>query len=144
MQPQVDFYVLEQGELSARSDFICRLSAKIVGRGLRVTILTESESQIDALDQHLWHVPPESFIPHGTDGEADEAVILKCADSAPDPSTVCINLRRDPPNNHAQLSRLVEIVCQEPGVLAATREKYRFYRQLNYPLQSHPISATAN
>lgn len=147
MAPQVDFYVLDLADLSSRYHFCCRLLAKIFSQRQRCTVLVDDQATASALDDALWQNPPESFLPHqivdsASEGSADagEAISIRISDQAPR-EDVCINLRAGVPANHAQLSRLVEIVCQDPNVLNSTREKYRFYRELAYPLQSHPIKS---
>jgi DNA polymerase III subunit chi len=52
---------------------------------------------------------------------------------------VFINLRRQPPAEHQQLQRLVEVVVQESTVLATTRQNFRFYREQGYAIQPHNI-----
>jgi len=139
--PQVDFYVLDATDADARWRFCGRLLEKILANHVRCTLLVDEPNTAEQLDTFLWQSPPESFIPHGLDVNSDrDPVTISTANTAPVDS-VCINFRQQAPHNHSEIGRLVEIVCQTPNVLTETREKYRFYRQLGYPLQSHPIKA---
>lgn len=144
---QVDFYVLEQGDISARHHFVCRLAEKILSRQLQLEILVEDNEHARLFDQFMWETPPESFVPHSTptaDDSTLDPVVIRNSDQMAYLDRVCINLRPSTPSNHDQLKRLVEVVCQDPAVLQSTRQKYGFYRQQGYPLQSHPIANPVN
>jgi DNA polymerase-3 subunit chi len=150
MAQQVDFYVLEQADLAGRLVFIGRLIAKILSHDKRVVVLVEDNEAAARVDELLWHSPPESFIPHeifdptkSQPTNTPETVTIAASETAVNGYEVCINLRDHIPSNHGDLERLVEVVCQDPQVLHSTREKYRFYRKLGYPLQSHSINAGA-
>ncbi len=141
--PQVDFYILDRDDPLCRLQFVCRLVTKILALKQQVDILVNDEASAAELDRLLWHYPPESFSPHQiSPSEPQEAVRICLQAQVQDPQAVCINLRTQAPDNHAELQRLVEIVCQQADVLSTTREKYKFYRQQDYPLQSHSIPSS--
>ncbi len=145
MATQVDFYVLEQTGVESRWGFCARLLNKVIGQRQRATVLVDNESTARELDDFLWASPPESFLPHLIalpEQATTDQIAIAFGNVAP-ADRVCINLSADVPDNHANLDRLIEVVSQDPDVLSTTREKYRFYRQLGYPLQSHPIKAGA-
>lgn len=50
------------------------LIEKSLARGWRVIVQASSEERVDALDAHLWTFRDDSFLPHGTDRDADAAV----------------------------------------------------------------------
>ena len=146
MTTQVDFYVLDQATAESRWQFCSRLLPKVIGRQQRCSVLVNSEAEAEQLDSWLWQQPPESFLPHAikTSGsEANHPIEIVSSPTA-SAAAVCINLRPEVPSNHADIPRLVEVVCQLPDVLNSTREKYRFYRQLGYPLQSHPVKTLSH
>ena len=150
MAAQVDFYVLAQADPLARLRFCARLLPKILSQQPRCTILVGNATDAETLDAALWEQIPESFLPHvvvtedetTADGEILEPITIRIGNPAPT-AGVCINLHAEVPAQHADLNRVVEIVCQDPVILSTTREKYRFYRQLGYPLQSHSITTEA-
>lgn len=47
------------------------LLEKSLERGWRVTVQISSEERLEALDQHLWTYRDDSFLPHGTDRDAE-------------------------------------------------------------------------
>ncbi|MCK5880282.1 MAG: DNA polymerase III subunit chi, partial [Sinobacterium sp.] len=60
----------------------------------------------------------------------------ECAASHHD---IVINASTDKPPFFAMFNRLSEIVTQEPAVLNASRESYRYYQSRNYPLHRHDL-----
>ena len=153
--PQVDFYVLDREDPLSRLQFTCRLVGKILALQQSVGILVNDQATADQLDTLLWHYPPESFSPHALEADTSETstsdsldgtaspVLISLNRGLPSIYPICINLQTETPTNHSALQRLVEIVCQDANILNTTREKYKFYRQQDYPLQSHPIPSSA-
>lgn len=149
--PQVDFYVLKTGSSSALEDFVCRLTQKALKQYGRIFIAIGDDAQLSRLDQRLWESPPESFLPHQIAPQPANAdteqwafeqtpVLLGSAGQDANQSQVYINLTGDLAPGHENRQRIAEIVIQEPALLAASRERFRFYRDQGYSVQSHDIS----
>lgn len=67
---QVDFYHLAAG---APERVIARIAERILGDGGRLLVVAADEAQAISLDEKLWAVSPESFLPHGRADAADAA-----------------------------------------------------------------------
>ena len=67
---QVDFYHLTT---MAVERALPKIAEKIIGNGGRLLVVAESATQRQALDRLLWTYSPESFLPHGEAGGADDA-----------------------------------------------------------------------
>jgi len=67
---QVDFYHLTT---TAVERALPKIAEKIIGNGGRLLVVAESATQRQALDRLLWTYSPESFLPHGEAGGADDA-----------------------------------------------------------------------
>ncbi|MES9977893.1 MAG: DNA polymerase III subunit chi, partial [Candidatus Thiodiazotropha sp. 6PLUC5] len=52
---------------------------------------------------------------------------------------VLINLSQEVPNFFSRFERVAEVIDQEPPVVTAGRERFRFYRDRGYPLKKHDI-----
>jgi DNA polymerase IIIc chi subunit len=58
-----------------------------------------------------------------------------------DSSTVLINLSTTMVKNYSSYSRVFEVVSNDPVSVAAGRERYRNYRQMNDELSNHHVAA---
>ena len=67
---EILFYHLQNQPLEA---VLPNLVEKSRARGWQAIIQAASEERLQALDDHLWTFRDDSFLPHGTDREADPA-----------------------------------------------------------------------
>ena len=68
---QVDFYHLTDTPLGRA---LPQIAEKVVASGAWLLIVSNSEAQRSALDRLLWSYAPESFLPHGQAGAADDSI----------------------------------------------------------------------
>jgi DNA polymerase-3 subunit chi len=66
--PEVYFYHLQNQPLEK---VLPQLLEKCLERGWRCVVQTQSDERATALDQHLWTWRDDSFLPHGSDKEAN-------------------------------------------------------------------------
>lgn len=96
------------------------------------------------LSQLLWAHPATSFTPHcrSADNLAAETPIVIAPSLHEPPHHGCLlNLSDDIPDGFSRFEQLIEIVSVEAGDRAAGRERYRFYRERGYPMESREINA---
>ncbi|GAB3378973.1 DNA polymerase III subunit chi [Spongiibacter taiwanensis] len=136
---RVDFYILDSSDPDEVLRYCCRLVDKAYRQGHRICIVASDEPQLKRLDDMLWMVRPESFLPHSED--TGDQVTLCLGDQVGDHCDVLINLTPGVPATFSRFERLAEIVCQEAQRLAASRERYSYYKHRGYPLHTHPIAA---
>lgn len=144
---RVDFYILPDADPAQRPLLACRLAEKACGQGLKVYVHTATEGEALHLDELLWTFRDGSFLPHaiakGTDpasAESESVPVLVGHDH--EPSThmdVLINLDMEVPRFFGRFERVAELVDQRPEQLARSRERYRFYRERGYELNSHQL-----
>ncbi len=140
---QVDFYVLASASQSAER-LACRLAMMAWEQGHRVALRADSDTEVRALDELMWDVPPGRFLPHasGEDG-ADSPVSIGSRETAiPTDRDVIINLAAQPVPEPTRFRRLLEIVPAEAGQRTASREKFRQYREMGLDPVSHTIGKT--
>lgn len=65
----VKFYHLTKNSLE---EMLPRLMEKIYERGLRATVVIDTPEHVVVLDKALWTYTPLSFLPHGSEGNADD------------------------------------------------------------------------
>jgi DNA polymerase-3 subunit chi len=140
---RVDFYILKDTGDTARSLFACRLTEKAVQQGYQVYINTESALQLLQLDDLLWTFRAGSFLPHAVDnGEArGETPVLLGHNMEPRNShDVLVNLSNDVPPFFSRFNRVAELVAGNDAQRAEARNRYRFYKDRGYTLNTYEIS----
>ena len=142
---QVDFYLLQDSQPAAQTLFTCRLTEKAFKQGHQVYINTASGQQLKQLDDLLWTFRDGSFLPHGI-YEACEAasatthpVLLGHAVEPEGPSDVLVNLSNDVPPFFSRFNRVAELVGGSEEQRQSARERYRFYKDRGYNLETHEI-----
>ena len=150
---QVDFYILPDDSTDSRLTTACRLADKATQQDLRVYLLVENDGDARKLDDLLWTFAQNSFLPHrfawdrGSEGAFEPIVIgldeSGHADVGGDTSGadwgLMINLAPRVPETFSRYERLAEIVGSAPEARELGRERYRFYRERGYTLQTHQL-----
>ena len=140
---RIDFYILQDVELSALHRFACRLAAKAMRQGHRAYLHAGDAAQAQEMDELLWCHPRQRLIPHGRVGEpaAQGAPVViggpKAGDGPFPSNDLLINLAEAPPAFFGQFERVAEIVVGERR--ASGRARYKHYRDLGYPLFHHEL-----
>jgi DNA polymerase-3 subunit chi len=140
---RVDFYILKETGDTARTLFVCRLTEKAVQQGHQVYINTESAVQLLQLDDLLWTFRAGSFLPHAVDNGEDRGVtpVLLAHNREPRNShDVLVNLSNDVPHFFSRFSRVAELVGGNDAQRTEARNRYRFYKDRGYTLNTHEIS----
>jgi DNA polymerase-3 subunit chi len=139
---QVDFYVLESDSDEARLQLACKIVDKATQQDHHVFIHSTSDDEARRLDELLWTFSQGSFIPHRVvRGELDKAplepvLIGVNAPPGPDRWDVLINLAADVPEFFSRYERVAEVVDAEPKRRERSRDRYRFYRDRGYKLNT--------
>jgi DNA polymerase-3 subunit chi len=140
--PRIDFYVLPDQQENGRALLACRVTDKAYSLGHTVYLFTASEAQAAALDDLLWIFRQDSFIPHeryplvGADGSP---VLIGTASPAEVNAQVLINFTLTLPAGFERFERVVELVDQQPEVLAKSRERFKQYRDHGCTPESHRL-----
>lgn len=79
--PRVDFYHLERSPLE---QVLPRIAERVLEQKQRLLVVAADDALARRLDECLWTYTPESFLPHGRAGGADDArqPVLIAADCA--------------------------------------------------------------
>lgn len=139
----VDFYVLAGQGQRDQLHFTCRILEKALAQNNRVLLHTGSEEQARKLDQLLWTLLPESFIPHALIN--DEVAPSNCpvniswGDNPGRHDDVLINLSGEMPPFYSRFQRYIGIVVQHDKVLNYTREHYKFLKERGYQIKTHDM-----
>jgi DNA polymerase-3 subunit chi len=142
---QVDFYILKSATDEARLHLACKIVEKATELSQQVFVHSASAAEAAKLDELLWTFSQGSFIPHRIVREPLEAqppepvVIGVNALPAPGRWNVLINLAADVPEFFSRYERVAEVVDADTVRREQSRERYRFYRDRGYKLNTHQV-----
>lgn len=141
---EVLFYVLADGSDNAAVRFTCRLADKIHQQRRTLYLHAPDSAVAQRLNEDLWAFRQGSFVPHlpvdELEGPNDPTPVA--IGTAAEPPVgfddVLINLADDVPYFFSRFQRMVEIVT--PAARVSGRQRYRFYQDRGYPLETHQVS----
>jgi DNA polymerase-3 subunit chi len=143
---RIDFYVLQPGSGQQRPVFACRLAEKAFSHGLRIYIHTDDAGETSRLDELLWTYRDGSFLPHLPADDAERCdpgnltpVLVGHADSPEAHDGLLINLSAEVPGFFSRFQRVAEIVGGDETDKERARERFRFYRDRGYELETHTL-----
>lgn len=139
---RVDFYVLDAGARQSRERLACAIAAKAFGQGYRVFLYTDEAAEAERLDELLWTFRDVSFLPHAryrSGGPAEEPILIGGDEPPPGCSDVLINLTQTVPLFFSRFQRVLEVVDHGDAARAQARDRFRFYRERGYALETHSV-----
>jgi len=141
---RIDFYIIEEGSEEATDTFICRLTEKAWSQNNAVYIHTMDEQHATKYDELLWTFNEDSFVPHQLSApESSEKTVLighQTTVDIPSHHDVLINLNHESPSFFSQFERVAEIITTDETSRIKGRERYQFYRDRGYALETHKMS----
>ena len=145
---RVDFYILQHQTSKQRDHFVCQLVQKAYSRAHQLYIHTQHQQQAQHIDQLLWTFQDTSFVPHQLHIENGQKydkflpILIGFKDNPIEIDDILINLSADIPPFFKQFKRLIEIVPEDEEWKNIMRQHYRYYRDQNFALKTHQISAS--
>ena len=142
---RIDFYIIDAPRNEARLTLACRLADKAVEQNHEVLINAETEADCTRLDELLWTFRQNSFLPHRllsdrTRDDEKEPVLIGCSQEPPDARwELLINLAPGVPDFFGRFQRVAELVGPDAENKSAGRERFRYYRDRGYDLQTHHV-----
>ena len=130
---RIEFYVLPGEQPDARLETACKLALKGWRHGLPVFLRCADAQQCRELDELLWTFRADTFLPHNLHVEDPLApVVIGMNEAATQENGLLINLAGDISPHLPQFQRIIEIIDQQPELLAGGRENFRSYRQRGF------------
>ena len=140
--PRADFYLITTPRFRAEPlRLVCELAKKACDAGLPTLVLVRSQEQAEALDDMLWDMGEDVFIPHqiaGADEDEEEAEVLIAppeADAALRP--LVINLRDAAVEG--SFDRVLEVVPSDESARGPLRERWKQYQARGLELKKHDM-----
>jgi len=141
---RVDFYILPEMAKRTADQVLCSLTGKAWKQGNRVYIHTGSSDRSTKVDALLWTFKDTSFLPHGLVNQIDiekTPILIGHEDPPADQHDIMINMTDSVPLFFGRFDRLIEIVDQASGDQDQARERYRFYKERGYTLNTHNLDS---
>lgn len=136
---KVDFYILDS---SSPEHTACKLVEKAYTLGHQIYVHTESEAQAKRIDEMLWTYRAGSFIPHQIyqpNQDQHSPVQVGSSDTPEIDSDVLINLAPEVPLFFSRFQRVAELIGHDEESRKQGRERYRFYKDRGYSLDTHNL-----
>lgn len=136
---KVDFYILSAG---SQEHTACRLVEKAYQLGHKVYVHAASEEHARHLDQLLWTYREGSFVPHEfyvSNQACESPVLIGSSESPESEAEVLINLAPQVPLFFSRFLRVAEIIDHHDEARQHGRERFKFYRDRGYPLDTHNL-----
>jgi len=140
----IDFYILKSNKAPKHDLFACKLTEKIYKSGHSLFINARDLKQSERFDTMLWTFRELSFIPHSltlTDQSNTDQVQVSF-DINPNEQhshEVLLNLADQVPSFFSSFPRVAEIVSQTGDQKKYARERFKFYRDRGYKINTHEI-----
>ena len=129
--PRADFYLV--GKPRFREEplrLVCELARKAHDAGMWTLVLARDAAQAEALDDLLWDMGDDVFIPHqvaGMDVDEDEAAVLIAPPEADAPlRPLVINLRDAAVEG--SFERVLEVVPADESSRGPLRQRWKQYQ----------------
>lgn len=132
---EVWFYHLERATLDR---VLPELLEKTLARGWRAVVRSNEPDRIDHLDLWLWAYREDSFLPHGVEGEPNDArqpVLLTTGREIPNAAHVLFVVDDADPGDVSRFARCILIFDgRDEARLAAARKRWSNFKAAGQPL----------
>ena len=145
MTERVDFYVLKSAARKQRWTLACRLAEKAYLRDLRVIVWSDDAAEAKMLDELLWTFNERFFrarmssapaiSPRRDDVPVQRGLILDAVAAA----DLLVNMSDRLPAQVERFARVAEIIDADPERRRLGRERFKSYRDLKLPLETHQV-----
>lgn len=110
----------------------------------RVLVACQSQLQAEKIDEALWQLDTEHFVPHNLVGEGPRggSPVELCWPEKRSSGVrgLLINLQTAIPDYAAAYNSIIDFVPFDPTLKALARERYLSYKNLGFNLKTIPIS----
>jgi DNA polymerase-3 subunit chi len=139
---RADFYLVTTPRFRSEPlRLVCELARKAFDAGLPTLVLARSQAQAEALDDLLWDMGDEVYIPHqiaGADEDEDEAEVLIAAPEVDAPLRPLVINLRDAAVEGA-FDRVLEVVPADESSRGPLRERWKQYQARGLELKKHDM-----
>lgn len=140
--PRADFYLIAKPRFRDEPlRLVCELVRKAYEAELWTLVLARSDAQAELLDDLLWDMGDDAYIPHQIAGRDEDddltPVLIATPDSDIPLRSLVINLR-DAPVQGA-FDRVLEVVPADPSARGPLRERWKQYQARGFCLNKYDM-----
>jgi DNA polymerase-3 subunit chi len=140
--PRADFYLIDKPRFRAEPlRLVCELARKAHDAGLWTLVLARDAAQAESLDDLLWDMGDDVFIPHqvaGVDVDEDEAAVLIAPPEVDAPLRPLVINLRDAAVEGA-FDRVLEVVPADDSARGPLRERWKQYKARGLDVTKHDM-----
>lgn len=143
MAQQVDFYILQGADETARLVFASRITGKAFQQGMQIYLQTENAAQVQQLNDLLWAFSPTSFLPHAIyeeGGKVAEPILLGECDPPENWNQLLISLTDQVPATAPRFTRVADLIGDDEQQKQVGRNRFRIYRDNGIEPKTHKMS----
>lgn len=136
---KINFYV----NVADRQALLPRLLKKALGEGRPLLVHCADAVSARQLDQWLWTYEELAFLPHCLADDAlapSTPIQITWPDGAVPHHELLLNLAPGHPPFFSRFDKLLEIVASDDESRSAGRERFRFYRERGYALETFDMA----
>lgn len=142
----VDFYILPDNEPASMHLYACKLAEADWLEGGCVFIQTDTEQDTQLIDELLWKIRGDSFIPHGIatlePSDLQQPILISHQKINHTHFSSVINLSSQPSSKmDNDALKIREILNQNEQRKQSGRRNYKAYRSLGYALEHHSLES---
>ena len=139
---RADFYLIAKPRFRAEPlRLVCELARKAHDAGIFTLILARDAAQAEQLDDLLWDMGEDAYIPHqiaGEDVDEEEAAVLIAPPGIDAPlRPLVINLRDAAVEG--SFDRVLEVVPADPEARGPLRERWKQYQARGLDVNKHDM-----
>ena len=139
---RADFYLITTPRFRSEPlRLVCELARKAFDAGLPTLVLARSQEQAEALDDLLWDMGDEVYIPHqiaGAEEDEEEAEVLIASPDVDAPLRPLVINLRDAAVDGA-FDRVLEVVPADESARGPLRERWKQYQARGLELKKHDM-----
>jgi DNA polymerase III subunit chi len=139
--PRADFYLIAKERFREEPlRLVCELARKAHDANLWTLVLARDAEQAEALDEMLWDMGDDAYIPHQIAGDEEDAltpVLIATPDIDAPMRPLVINLRDDAVEG--SFERVLEVVPADASAREPLRERWKQYKARGLEVSKHDM-----
>ena len=139
--PRADFYLIAKPRFREEPlRLVCELAKKAYDANLWTLVLARDAEQAEALDEMLWDMGDDAYIPHQMAGDEEDEltpVLIASPEIDAPMRALVINLRDGAVDG--SFDRVLEVVRAEDSAREPLRERWKQYKARGFDVQKHDM-----